>query len=184
VEAYGSVDRAEPRCWAWSTRWTAGNWLAAEFATIQSKLLHVGAELAASAPDARRAAGVHLRRGRGPLERWIDRLEAELEPLTSFVLPGGSPLGAQLHVARAVCRRAERRTVSLLQAESVQPRLVRYLNRLGDLLFVMARWCNRRAGAPETEWHPRRVLRPYLCGRKRRRSPRAGVSGQAVAPRG
>jgi cob(I)alamin adenosyltransferase len=137
VEAYGSVDELNAVLGVVHAL-DAGNWLAA------------------SAPDAVAQRECICDEDVAALERWIDRLEAELEPLTSFVLPGGSPLGAQLHVARAVCRRAERRTVSLLQSESVQPRLVRYLNRLGDLLFVMARWCNRRAGAPETEWHPRR----------------------------
>jgi cob(I)alamin adenosyltransferase len=130
--------------------------LAAELATIQSKLFHVGAELAAVTPEIRAKLECVGDEDVAALERWIDRLDAELEPLTSFVLPGGSALGAELHVARAVCRRAERRAVALLQVEPIELRLVRYLNRLGDLLFVMARWCNRRAGAPETEWRPRR----------------------------
>ena len=155
VEAYGSVDELNAVLGVVHTL-DADHWLAAELATIQARLFHVGAELAASTPDAVAKLECVCDDDVAALERWIDRLEAELEPLTSFVLPGGSPLGAELHVARAVCRRAERRTVSLLQAGSVQPRLVRYLNRLGDLLFVMARWCNRRAGAPETQWHPRR----------------------------
>jgi cob(I)alamin adenosyltransferase len=155
VEAYGSVDELNAVLGVVHTL-DADHWLAAELATIQARLFHVGAELAASTPDAVAKLECVCDDDVAALERWIDRLEAELEPLTSFVLPGGSPLGAELHVARAVCRRAERRTVSLLQAGSVQPRLVRYLNRLGDLLFVMARWCNRRAGAPETQWRPRR----------------------------
>jgi cob(I)alamin adenosyltransferase len=81
----------------------------------------------------------------------IDGLEEELPPLRRFVLPGGSVAGAQLHVARTVCRRAERRVVGLGAGE-VDPILVIYLNRLSDLLFVMARAVNHRAGAPETEW--------------------------------
>ncbi len=155
VEACGAVDELNAALGVVRTLDPDG-WLAAELATIQSRLFHVGAELAALTPD------VPAQRDRigdedvAALERWIDRLDAELAPLTSFVLPGGSALAAQLHVTRAVCRRAERRTVSLLQAEPVELRLVRYLNRLGDLLFVMARWCNRRAGVPETEWHSRR----------------------------
>jgi cob(I)alamin adenosyltransferase len=85
------------------------------------------------------------------LEKTIDRLEDELPPLRRFVLPGGSVAGAQLHVARTVCRRAERRVVGL-GADEVDPILVIYLNRLSDLLFVMARAVNHRAGVPETEW--------------------------------
>src|SRR5204862_4567230 len=88
------------------------------------------------------------------LEHWIDRLEAGLDPLQTFVLPGGTPLGAQLHLARTICRRAERRLVALAASATVEARLVRYLNRLGDLLFVLARWCNARAGAAETPWRP------------------------------
>jgi cob(I)alamin adenosyltransferase len=155
VEAYGSVDELNAMLGTVRAL-DEEHWLAAELATIQAKLFHVGAELAAGTPDAVARLQCISDEDVAALERWIDRLDAELEPLASFILPGGSPLGAGLHVARAVCRRAERRTVSLLRAESVQPRLVRYLNRLGDLLFVMARWCNLRAGVPETEWHPRR----------------------------
>jgi cob(I)alamin adenosyltransferase len=85
------------------------------------------------------------------LETTIDRLELELPPLRRFILPGGSSAGALLHLARTVCRRAERRVVAL-GADSVEPGVVVYLNRLSDLLFVMARAVNRRAGLAETEW--------------------------------
>jgi cob(I)alamin adenosyltransferase len=83
------------------------------------------------------------------LEEWIDRLEADLPPLRRFILPGGSPAGATLHVARTVCRRAERAMVALGE---VDRELLVYVNRLSDLLFVMARSANRRAGTPEVEW--------------------------------
>jgi cob(I)alamin adenosyltransferase len=85
------------------------------------------------------------------LEAWIDLLEGELPPLRRFILAGGSRTGAALHVARTICRRAERSIVSL-GADAVEPALVIYMNRLSDLLFVMARAANRRAGAAETEW--------------------------------
>lgn len=85
------------------------------------------------------------------LEGWIDRLDAELPPLRHFILSGGSPAGASLHLARTVCRRAERAVLSLGQ-EAVEGIVVTYLNRLSDLLFVMARAANHRAGLPETEW--------------------------------
>lgn len=86
------------------------------------------------------------------LERAIDDGEAELEPLTAFILPGGTPKSAALHVARTVCRRAERKVISLGSEVDVPPIVVRYLNRLSDLLFVLARVANRRAGAPEVTW--------------------------------
>lgn len=85
------------------------------------------------------------------LEQSIDRLEAELPPLRKFILPGGTRAGAMLHLARTVCRRAERRVIALGD-DAVQPILVVYLNRLSDLLFVMARAVNHRAAAPEVEW--------------------------------
>lgn len=85
------------------------------------------------------------------LEGWIDQLETELAPLQRFVVPGGAPAGAQLHVARTVCRRAERRIVAL-KPDGVEPALLAYINRLSDLLFVMARVVNRRAGEIESEW--------------------------------
>ena len=85
------------------------------------------------------------------LEGWIDLLESELPPLRRFILAGGSRTGAALHVARTICRRAERSVVGL-GADAVEPVLIVYMNRLSDLLFVMARAANRRAGAAETEW--------------------------------
>jgi cob(I)alamin adenosyltransferase len=86
------------------------------------------------------------------LERAIDDGEAELEPLTAYILPGGTPKSAALHVARTVCRRAERKGISLGSEVDVPPIVVKYLNRLSDLLFVLARVANRRAGAPEVIW--------------------------------
>ena len=85
------------------------------------------------------------------LEGWIDALEAELPPLRRFILAGGVQAGAALHVARTVCRRAERAIVGL-GAGAVDQDVLVYVNRLSDLLFVMARAANRRAGAPELEW--------------------------------
>jgi cob(I)alamin adenosyltransferase len=85
------------------------------------------------------------------LEAWIDQLDAALPPLRHFILAGGALPGAALHVARTVCRRAERATLAL-GADAVEPIVRVYLNRLSDLLFVMARAANQRAGIPETEW--------------------------------
>ena len=85
------------------------------------------------------------------LERWIDRLDAELPPLRHFILSGGTPAGAALHLARAVCRRAER-AVLHIGAQAVEPVVLVYLNRVSDLLFTMARAANHRAGVSETQW--------------------------------
>jgi len=86
------------------------------------------------------------------LERAIDQGEEELEPLRAFIIPGGTPKSAALHVARTVCRRAERRVISLAQTTELPSLVVVYLNRLSDLLFVLARVANRRAGAGEVSW--------------------------------
>ena len=86
------------------------------------------------------------------LEQLIDEGEAELEPLKAFILPGGTPKAAALHVARTVCRRAERRVVALQREVELPQLVVIYLNRLSDLLFVLARVANRRAGAGEVTW--------------------------------
>jgi cob(I)alamin adenosyltransferase len=151
VDAYGEID--ELNAWLGFARSVlADRDLDAEMARIQRDLFAVGAELAD--PSDRIAARVTkasitdadvLR-----LEQLIDRFEEELEPLRRFILAGGSPSGAAFHVARTVCRRAERRIVSLHPAP--EERLLRYVNRLSDLLFVVARVANKRAGVGETEW--------------------------------
>jgi cob(I)alamin adenosyltransferase len=151
VESYGAVDELNALLGVVRTLDEA-RWLDVELASIQSRLFNVGAELATTEPGALARLERVASEDVAELERWIDRLEGDLPQLTSFILPGGSPLAAQLHLARTVCRRAERRVVALGREETVEPRVVAYLNRLADLLFVMARWCNRRAGLAETEW--------------------------------
>jgi len=152
VEAYGSVDELNAVLGVAAAQEGAAGF-AALFEGLQSALFRVGAELATS--DAAMLA--KLERVQDPdvaaLEAEIDRLESGLAPLTRFVLPGGAPLGAALHHARTVCRRAERRVTALAAREPVSPVLVRWLNRLADLLFVLARSANTRAGVPERTWH-------------------------------
>jgi cob(I)alamin adenosyltransferase len=154
VEAYGAVDELNA-CLGVARTFDAQGWLTAELDAIQTRLFHLGAELATSSPAMLESLARLTDEDVTTLEGWIDRLEADLAPLTSFVLPGGDPIAAHLHLARTVCRRAERRVVALAAEETVDPRLVRYLNRLADLLFVMARWANHRAGVPETLWRGR-----------------------------
>jgi cob(I)alamin adenosyltransferase len=90
------------------------------------------------------------------LEQLLDRLNADLAPLKEFILPGGTRAAALCHVARSVCRRAEREVCSLSHQERVSPASLKYLNRLSDLLFVMARALNHAAGVPDTLWQPAR----------------------------
>jgi cob(I)alamin adenosyltransferase len=118
---------------------------------IQSRLFDVGAELSnAKGKD----LGIPLVDDVdiAEMERAIDRAEEEVPPLKVFVVPGGAPLAAELHVARTVCRRAERRVVALAAEATIRPELVRYLNRLSDLLFTLARLANRRAGRDDVQW--------------------------------
>jgi len=90
------------------------------------------------------------------LENWIDAMDAELEPLAAFILPGGSRAAALAHLARVVCRRAERRVSAAEGLEGdLPPNVMPYLNRLSDTFFVLARFLNHRSGISETEWHPR-----------------------------
>ncbi len=124
-----------------------------QLAQIQSELFSIGAELATPDPDARgvRIIGpAHIAR----LEQLIDQHETTLEPLRHFILPAGSTAAAQLHLARAICRRAERRVVTLVRHHeaSVSEDLLIYLNRLSDLLFVLSRVANARLGVVEVQW--------------------------------
>ena len=151
VEAYGSIDELNASLGAVSAV-DRDQWLAELLPGLQSQLFEIGAELAATTPQAAASLRRISDQDVDALEAAIDRYESELPVLTRFILPGGTPLGAQIHSSRAVCRRAERRLVSLHLAEPIEPRLIRYLNRLGDLLFVLARWANHRAGISDVEW--------------------------------
>jgi cob(I)alamin adenosyltransferase len=151
VDAYGEID--ELNAWLGLARASQLDPpLDPELVALQRDLFALAAQLADPAdklaPRVTKAVidDDHVRR----LEQLIDRLDAELPPLRRFILAGGTPAGAALHVARTVCRRAERRMVAL--APPIDPVLIRYINRLSDLLFVLARVANHRGGVPETEW--------------------------------
>jgi len=158
VEAYGTVDELNSVLGLVRANLPADPELHRVLTAVQKALFAVGAELATARPEDPRLASHVPRVGAADveaLERFIDRMEADLEPLRTFVLPGGTEAGALLHVARAVCRRAERRVVALARQAAVNPEVLRYLNRLSDLLFVAARWVNHQAGVPESPWEPR-----------------------------
>jgi cob(I)alamin adenosyltransferase len=151
VDAYGEVDEVNA-CLGLARASCTDHDIDAELVHLQQDLFALGARLA---DPAEKIAARVTKAALGDddvtrLEQLIDRYEAELPPLRRFILAGGSPTGAALHLARAVCRRAERRMVALDPA--VDGVLVRYVNRLSDLLFVLARAANHRAGAAETEW--------------------------------
>lgn len=129
--------------------------IAGPLTEVQSLLFNIGAEVAEGGAKAKKMIDDSLRVGPmhvATLERWIDSFEQDLPPLTTFILPGGSPAGARLHLARAMCRRAERRLAELSEKEGANPASLMYLNRLSDLLFVLARTVNHAADAPERTW--------------------------------
>ena len=157
IEAYGTVDELNgfiglARESARSDDRLAS--LAEILLRVQHELFNAGSILATLPED------VHPRQARiteadcRRLEGEMDRMNEDLSPLRSFVLPGGCRLNAELHVCRTVCRRAERAAVALARVEPVPPEAVRYLNRLSDAFFVWSRWASNVTGAPETLWEP------------------------------
>jgi cob(I)alamin adenosyltransferase len=151
VDAYGEVD--ELNAWLGLVRASRVDpAIDADLDQLQRDLFALGAQLADPAGKlaGRVAKAIIGDEDVARLESLIDRLEAELPPLRRFILAGGTPAGAALHLARTVCRRAERRMVAL--DPPVDPVLLRYINRLSDLLFVLARTFNHRGGVPEVEW--------------------------------
>ena len=159
VEAYGTVDEANAllgvaRTQLGSSADSSDNYDAL-LARVQSALFDVGADLATPESSYRQNIVPLTEADVTGLERDIDRLEVALPPLHAFILPGGHPAAASLHLARTVVRRAERRTVELSHHEALNPQVTAYLNRLSDLLFVLARAVNAAAGVEDHEWHPR-----------------------------
>jgi cob(I)alamin adenosyltransferase len=152
VEVYGTID--ELNCVIGLVRTeSVGEVIEGVLERVQNELFQIGAELATPDPTARGTRWIgreHIR----VLEVEIDRFDADIPPLAGFILPGGTRAAAFFHLARTVCRRAERRLVTLIRhsEESISLPLLAYLNRLGDLLFVLARVANAQAGRPDTLW--------------------------------
>jgi cob(I)alamin adenosyltransferase len=164
VEAYGAVDELNAAL-GLAAALKADAEIDALLNELQHELFLLGADLATPGIRDEARGRVSIERVSSALaerlERLIDRYEADLPPLTQFILPGGQPLAAALHWARVVCRRAERRCVTLARVEAdganasapdINPEVVRYLNRLSDLLFVLARAANHRRGAGDVIW--------------------------------
>jgi cob(I)alamin adenosyltransferase len=155
IESYGTVDELSSVLGA-ALACGLDQSLAAAVGRIQNELFHLGSDLCVREEDK-----VHLKvpviedRHVQALEDLLDELTAELGPLANFILPGGSPGAAQLHVARTVCRRAERHLVALSRQEAIGPHVLPYVNRLSDALFVMARYENLKKGVPDILWDSR-----------------------------
>ena len=144
IEAYGTIDELNSHLGVVRVTWPDDQLL-----NVQRDLFDIGAHLAS--PGTSRFAGVEASRIE-QLERAIDTMEAELAPLKSFILPGGTGTAAQLHVARTVCRRAERLVVALHDNDPATQSSIAYLNRLSDYLFVAARFANKREGVDDVPW--------------------------------
>ncbi len=155
IEAYGSVDELNSQLGVVRSLDPPDD-IDTILGGIQNDLFVLGSDLATPAANQRKKMLLLEARHVENLERTIDRLDASLEPLTKFILPGGSRVGAELHRARTVCRRTERVVVSLLRKGDIGTTPFVYLNRLSDLLFVMARYANKRAGVREVEWNANR----------------------------
>lgn len=154
LEAYGTLDEfssflgcvlSDPQCPKEAKK---------QLLDVQNMLFNLGGYLASEVPDGETPAawGLTLRHIER-LEGWIDALDEQTPKVNAFVLPGGCMLAARAHVARTVCRRAERRILALAEEAYVDPNLLRYLNRLSDYLFILARLFNFVAGVDEITWH-------------------------------
>lgn len=159
IEAYGTVDELNAQVGVCRVALGAADlpaplvqetndWLE----DVQQRLFDLGSDLATPMADRFPGQPIIEAAHITALERAMDAWNAELPPLTSFVLPGGGPLGAQLHVARTVCRRAERRVQTLRASQDLGEQALPYLNRLSDALFVLSRWVAKRGGEAEALW--------------------------------
>ena len=154
VEAYGTVDELNSHLGVALAIGLCER-LTNEFPAIQNQLFDLGADLATPATSqARHPVPTVQQRHIEALEGLIDELNEVVGPLTNFLLPGGSPGAAQIHVARTVCRRAERAATTLAREEEIGPTILPYLNRLSDALFVMARYENHERDVAEPLWEP------------------------------
>ena len=150
IEAYGTVDELNAVLGVVRTHEVPGD-IDQLLQQMQNELFDLGAELATPEPERfglKLLGDTHIEQ----LEQAIDRHEAELEPLKQFILPGGTPAAAALHLARTVCRRAERMLVEFNDSTPISRNTIIYLNRLSDLLFVLARVVNHRAGLADVPW--------------------------------
>lgn len=155
IEAYGTVDELNSVIGVVVAAGVHED-VRAAFSVIQQVLFNLGSDLAMTEEDKKRWPVPQVEeRHVTQLEAWIDEWNEQLEPLKSFILPGGDMAAAQLHVARTVCRRAERETIALSRTDAVSAQVIPYLNRLSDLLFVAARYHAHKSGFEDILWDSR-----------------------------
>jgi len=153
-EAYGTVDELNALLGLVRPHLDGDDRIDTWLQGIQQGLFNLGCDLCVLAEDRREDTPGVDARDVTSLETWIDGLNEDLEPLNSFILPGGDEVTATMHLARTVCRRAERVTVTLAREQPLPDTCVMYLNRLSDALFVTARWIAQRSGVDEHLWTP------------------------------
>ena len=153
IEAYGTIDELNSVLGIVRAD-NADPELDAILHKLQEQLFVLGADLATPRSLDRKSVRRIEPRDAQPLEKLIDQFESRLKPLRNFILPGGSPVAARIHFARTVCRRAERAVVRMSRNEDIGDGAVVFLNRLSDLLFVLARYANQKADVRETKWKP------------------------------
>jgi cob(I)alamin adenosyltransferase len=163
IEALGSVDECNSAIGAAVSLMQKGarfDRVREQLETVQHALFDIGAALATPrtrAVDSKLDLTRLDHQATERLEKWIDAMEEELPPLRAFILPGGHPSGAMLHLARSICRRAERRALPLHKTLDVSEHVLIYLNRLSDYLFVTSRYLNFLSKSPETQWEPHKI---------------------------
>lgn len=151
IDAYGDIDELSSSLGFLAACKDCPEEIKDELAHIQHIMFEIGGYLATpdgSSPKAMEDETVKI-------EQWIDAIDERLPSLNSFILPGGSELGSRCHLARTICRRAERKIITLSEESAVDPLVISYINRLSDYLFVAARYLNFIKGVEETAWHPR-----------------------------
>ena len=149
VDVYGSIDEFN----SWMGLINAQ--LKIPLSDIQSDLLTIGSRLAGG-----KLSLQFLVSRITDMEKDIDRMDAKLPKLTNFILPGGSELASQIHITRSICRRVERQTVALSKKQQVDPVIIKYLNRLSDLLFTLARFINKQGNIKEVVWFSKELRKP------------------------
>jgi len=155
LEAYGTLDEFSSTLGVILSAPDCPEEIRGQLTEIQNRLFDVGGYLATLPEDGAKPAVAGLDEDTTRIEGWIDALDEQTPKVRAFVLPGGSPLNAAAHVARTVCRRAERRIYALASTEWVDPQVLRYVNRLSDYLFILARYFNFMAGVEEIVWKPK-----------------------------
>ena len=157
LEAYGTIDEFSSFLGAVLSDPLCGNEIKKQLLVIQNLLFEIGCYLASPVEPGTNPQPSGLSESDlQSLESWIDELDEKTPSINAFVLPGGSPLSAKAHIARAVCRRAERRIFTLGTEEYVAPLVTAFINRLSDYLFILARYFNFVEGVPEIKWQPKR----------------------------